>query len=71
MDLATFIAQRENQCLDLDGAYGCQGVDLADAWANNLGPPTATGGRGLRISLARPFPAGSGSLTARKLPRAG
>jgi len=39
VDLATFIAQRENQCLDLDGAYGCQCVDLADAWANNLDHP--------------------------------
>jgi hypothetical protein len=39
MDLATFVAEREGQCLDLDGAFGCQCVDLADAWANNLGHP--------------------------------
>ena len=37
--LSAFIADATGQCLDLDGAYGCQCVDLADAWANQLGHP--------------------------------
>src|SRR5712692_4234943 len=34
-----FIAQSEGRCLDLDHMYGCQCVDLADAWAIALGQP--------------------------------
>lgn len=39
MNLDGFVATTLGQCLDLDGAWGCQCVDLADAWANFRGHP--------------------------------
>lgn len=39
MNVEEWAADRTGKCIDLDGAFGCQCVDLADDWANVRGYP--------------------------------
>lgn len=40
--LQQFIAQNQGKCLDFDGVYGCQCMDLALFWERNLGKALIT-----------------------------
>lgn len=43
VSLDDFVASHEGRCTDLDGVFGCQCVDLTNAWCDANGIPRFTG----------------------------